>query len=246
MNGLCSPSCVMAAESSYPAAVDVTPSIYNRMIERVPDEWKERFQDPLKWDDSMREQVAAVLLPAAVSEAIARSRVRGDRGAILYDQKDLETIIYYISQGNTDTVLWMATPETQAEVNGLVESYNPESEAVVVMVGAGTVQVMWVREDGKIETSGAKSTNSLPIRLPEAVTMATEEEDGVYAYCFNHQQLGELGRIRLIPSATSRLEFETQVTPGETEAQTQEKETVFAPIAQTIVQRLKQALAEGE
>ncbi len=234
----------MAAASSHPAAVDVTPSIYNRMIERVPDEWKERFQDPLKWDDSMREQVAAVLLPAAVEEAIAQSRQRGDRGAILYDQKDLETIIYYISQGNTDTVLWMATPETQAEVNGLVESYNPESEAVVVMVGAGTVQVMWVRENGQIETSGAKSTNSLPIRLPEAVTMATEEEEGVYAYCFTHQQLGELGRIRLIPSTTSRLEFETMVTPGETEAQTQEKETVFAPIAETIVQRLKQALAE--
>lgn len=234
----------MSSPSSLPPAVDVTPAIYDRMMERVPDEWKDRFRDPLTWDDSMREQVAAVLLPCAVDEAVAQSQQRGDRGVILYDQKDLETIIYYISQGNTDTVLWMASPETKQEVNELVQTYNPKTEALVVMVGGSTVQVMWVREDGKIQTSGAKSVNPLPVPLPDNVTVSTEETEGVYAYRFAHTQLGDLGRIRLIPDPNSKIEFHTEIASGDTEAETQQKHDLFQPIAQTIVDRLQAALQQ--
>lgn len=234
----------MASSSSLPPAVDVTPAIYDRMMVKVPDEWKDRFRDPLTWDDSMREKVAAVLLPCAVDEAIAQSQQRGDRGVIFYDQKDLETIIYYISEGNTDTVLWMANPDAKQEVKDIVQRYNPETEAAIVMVGGNTVQIMWVREDGKIETSGAKPVNPLPMPLPEEIAVSTEESNGVYAYRFTHSQLGDLGRIRLVPNDETRVEFHTEIASGTTEDETHAIHDLFAPIANTITARLQAALQQ--
>ncbi|NJN60808.1 MAG: hypothetical protein HC795_04090 [Coleofasciculaceae cyanobacterium RL_1_1] len=94
--------------SSLPPSLDVTESLYTRMVEQAPEEWRDQFADPLAWDNSMREQVAALLIPAARDEAIAQSQARGDRGFILYDQKAIETYIYYVGSEFADTVLWMA------------------------------------------------------------------------------------------------------------------------------------------
>jgi len=201
-----------------------------------------RFRDPLSWDASMREQVAAVLLPSVVEESIAQSSARDDRGMILYDQKELETIIYYVAQGHSNTVLWMADDETKQEVADIVATYNPQTEATIVMVSPSSLQVMWVREDGAIQTQGAKSVNALPVTLPEGVTVATEETEGVYAYCFTHAEFGDLGRIRLVPSAETGLEFQVEVAPGGTETEMQQKRELFEPIAQSIVEQLDAAL----
>ncbi|MDC0832014.1 hypothetical protein CKA32_001806 [Geitlerinema sp. FC II] len=225
-----------------PPAVDVTPAIYDRMMARVPDDWKARFRDPLTWDDSMREQVASVLLPCAVDEAIAQSKRRGDRGLVLYDQKDVETIIYYIAQDHSDTVLWMADPATKENVAELVRTYNPETEAVIVIASSSSIQAMWVREDGTIQTDGAQAANSLPVSLPDGVTVSTEEAEGVYSYRFSHVRLGDLGRIRLVPDAESGLSFKTETASGDTETETQQKQELFAPLARTIVERLEAAL----
>ncbi|MGC9504210.1 hypothetical protein [Baaleninema sp.] len=234
----------MTPVSDRPPAVDVTPAIYDRMMEKVPEDWKDRFRDPLTWDDSMREKVASVLLPCAVEEAIAQSKQRGDRGLILYDQKEVETIIYYIAQDHSDTVLWMADAAMKQQVADFVGTYNPETEAVIVIASSSSVQAMWVREDGTIQTDGAKAANSLPVSLPEGVTVSTEETEGVYSYRFSHVQLGDLGRIRLVPNAEAGLSFKTETTSGDTEAETQEKQELFAPLARTIVERLEAALEQ--
>lgn len=230
--------------SSLPPSLDVTESLYTRMVDRAPEEWRDQLADPLAWDNSMREQVAALLIPAARDEAIAQSQARGDRGFILYDQKAIETYIYYVGSEFADTVLWMADLPTKAELRTVLERYDPETEAAIAIASADSVQVMWIKQDGSIQTQGAQEVNPLPIALPEGVAAVASERDGCYGYDFNDGRLGKLGRVTFLPLGDNRLDFQWEVATSEDASHDAEVKALFEPIAQRAIAAWQSALKQ--
>lgn len=228
--------------SSLPPSLDVTELLYSRMVDRAPEAWREQLADPLAWDDSMREQVAALLIPAARDEAIAQSQARGDRGFILYDQKAIETYIYYVGGEFADTVLWMADQPTKTELRAVLEQYNPEAEAAIAIVSADSVQVMWIKHDGSIQTQGAQDVNPLPIALPEGMTAAANERDGCYGYDFSDTRLGKLGRVTFLPLGDNQLDFQWEVTTSNDAGRDAEVKALFEPIAERAIGAWRSAL----
>lgn len=228
--------------SSLPPSLDVTESLYSRMVDRAPEEWREQLADPLAWDNSMREQVAALLIPAARDEAIAQSQSRGDRGFILYDQKAIETYIYYVGGEFADTVLWMADPPTKMELRTVLAQYDPEAEAAIAIASADSVQVMWVKQDGSIQTQGAHDVNPLPIALPEGITAIANERDGCYGYDFSETRLGKLGRVTFLPLGDNQLDFQWEVTTSNDPSRDAEVRALFEPIAEQAIQAWRSAL----
>jgi len=228
--------------SDFPPSIDVTESLYDRMVQRAPEEWREELADPLTWDDAMRDRVAALLIPAARDEAIAQSQARGDRGFILYDQKAIETYIYYVGSEFADTVLWMADAPTKTELQGVLDGYDPQSEAAIAIASAASVQVMWVKQDGAIATQGAQEVNPLPIALPDGVTAETSERDGCYGYDFSDARLGKLGRITFMPLGNNQLDFQCEFATTRDAARDAEAKAYFEPIAQRAIGAWKAAL----
>jgi len=190
-----------------PPSIDITESLYTRMLDRAPTEWREQFADPLTWDNQMREQVAALLIPAARDEAITQAQQRGDRGFILYDQKAIETYIYYVGDAFYDTVLWMADTPTKTELSHILQTYDPTQEAAIAIASADSVQILWVKADGSIATQGAQTVNPLPIALPAGITATTSEQDGCYGYDF-YDTIGKLGRVTFVPLGNNQLDFQ--------------------------------------
>ncbi|MGD1902149.1 MAG: hypothetical protein ACFB9N_07905 [Geitlerinemataceae cyanobacterium] len=221
--------------SDFPSSLDVTESLYDRMVECAPEEWREQLADPLTWDDAMRDRVAALLIPAARDEAIAQAEARGDRGFILYDQKAIETYIYYVGSEFADTVLWMADAPTKAELNEVLADYDPQSEAAIAIASAESVQVMWIKQDGQVATQGAQEVNPLPIALPEGVTAETSERDGCYGYDFTDAKLGKLGRITFMPLGNNQLDFHCEFATSGDAARDDEAKAYFEPIAQRAI-----------
>jgi hypothetical protein len=228
--------------SSLPPSIDVTESLYTRMVDQAPEEWREQFADPLAWDNSMREQVAALLIPAARDEAIAQSQARGDRGFILYDQKAIETYIYYVGSDFADTVLWMADLPTKVELRTVLECYDPTLEAAIAIASAESVQVLWIKQDGSIQTQGAQEVNPLPIAVPEGVTAVASERDGCYGYDFSDVRLGKLGRVTFLPLGDNQLDFQWEFATLQDERRDAEAKTLFEPIAQQAIAAWRSAL----
>jgi hypothetical protein len=96
--------------------------------------------------------------------------------------------------------------------------------------------------DKKVE-----QVKTIPFSLPEAVSLKkTFLPDGVWGYVFQHTQLGELGRLLILPHPSGESQFVCEVSGDVNDPITQQRQTILAPITQELMAKLAVVFGKGK
>lgn len=180
--------------------------------------------------------------PSVLEEAIAQYQLGSLRGMILGHETSKERKFLYVAATDSSTALWMTALSTKRDLDGLLSTYNPCKEAVLVMVNQTTVQPFLIGQDATMRSLGVRPVDQTPITLPPEVSFLGQQQGGFYCYTFTHRTLGSLGRILLIPHGAQQMEFRCEVTGLPSDPLMQQRLAIFQPIAHELTERLEQGL----
>jgi len=85
----------------------------------------------------------------------------------------------------------------------------------------------------------------IPFSLPPGVTMQkTLLPEGCWAYIFRHAQLGELGRLRILPHG-NQSQFVCEVSGSPNDPMTVKRQEILEPITQELIAKMVSILGQG-
>jgi hypothetical protein len=165
------------------------------------------------------------------------------RGIILGLQMPTQQDFLYITEANTSTALWMTNLQFKREVSSVVQKYNPNKEAVVVMVVPPTTQLFVAQNSGAMEMVAIAEVEMTPINMPPKVSFTKEQKGDNFYFVFTHSELGKLGRIVLKShSATGQTEIKCEIADAGFSPNAQKRAEIFYPLAQELIARMEMGL----
>ncbi|PIR10220.1 MAG: hypothetical protein COV52_09685 [Gammaproteobacteria bacterium CG11_big_fil_rev_8_21_14_0_20_46_22] len=89
----------------------------------------------------------------------------------------------------------------------------------------------------------AKAT---PFLLPKEVSLKkTLLPDNVWTYVFRHNQLGELGRLVILPHPNGQSQFVCEVSGDPDDPMTQKRRTILEPITRELIGKMENICGQG-
>jgi hypothetical protein len=99
------------------------------------------------------------------------------------------------------------------------------------------------REELREEISRIRKQGfSLPPNITQRKTLLRE---GIYAYVFSHNKLGDLGRITITPHTNGQSQFNCEIAGDINDPMTQKRRAIFEPLAREIIDKTSGILGEG-
>ena len=172
----------------------------------------------------------------ALQVAIAVHETEG-RGMILGLQSPSSKKFVYVQQEKTAIALWMTAVSIKRKVAQLIEQYDPDREAVVVMVVSPTVQ-LYRASAGKMDLVEIQEVEQTSIKLPAGVKIKSEQQGQVFTYNFTHQKLGKLGRIVVKPHRGNQAQIDYELADTGFDPKAKQRQEIFVPLAQELMQRI--------
>ncbi|ABW31570.1 hypothetical protein [Acaryochloris marina] len=173
---------------------------------------------------------------AALQVAIAVHETEG-RGMILGLQSPSSKKFVYVQEEKTAIALWMTAVSIKRKVAQLIEQYDPDREAVVVMVVSPTVQ-LYRASAGKMDLVEIQEVEQTSIKLPAGVKIKSEQQGQVFTYNFTHQKLGKLGRIVVKPHRGNQAQIDYELADTGFDPKAKQRQEIFVPLAQELMQRI--------
>ncbi|BDM83643.1 hypothetical protein [Acaryochloris marina] len=173
---------------------------------------------------------------AALQVAIAVHETEG-RGMILGLQSPSSKKFVYVQEEKTAIALWMTAVSIKRKVAQLIEQYDPDREAVVVMVVPPTVQ-LYRASAGKMDLVEIQEVEQTSIKLPAGVKIKSEQQGQVFTYNFTHQKLGKLGRIVVKPHRGNQAQIDYELADTGFDPKAKQRQEIFVPLAQELMQRI--------
>jgi hypothetical protein len=82
--------------------------------------------------------------------------------------------------------------------------------------------------------------------LPSEISSRKEIlDEGVYAFVFRHNELGDLGRILVFPHPNGESQFNSEVLGDKDDPMIHKRREIFEPIANDIIERISSQMSEG-
>lgn len=128
----------LSAGAQPSGAIDITDAVHSRMI---PDWARERLKVRLQLSDEEENVIFRRLFPSMREEAQSRFLAREERGIVICSERRIE----YVPERHLESVL--GSVAAQAELTAAFRSYNPLSEAVVVLTDGEFCKIMMVGEE---------------------------------------------------------------------------------------------------
>lgn len=178
---------------------------------------------------------------AARQIAISQSETEG-KGMILGLQSPSSKKFVYVQQEKTAIALWMTAVSMKRKVAQLIEQYDPDQEAVLVMVVPPTAQLYHVKAVGKMDLVEIQEVEQTAIKLPSGVKMRKEVRGQNHFYIFYHQKLGMLGRIILKSNDNNQTLIEYKLANAGFDPQAEQRKQIFIPLAEELTNRLELGL----
>lgn len=173
---------------------------------------------------------------AALQVAIAVHETEG-RGMILGLQSPSSKKFVYVQEEKTAIALWMTAVSIKRKVAQLIEQYDPDREAVVVMVVPPTVQ-LYRASAGKMDLVEIQEVEQTSIKLPAGVKIKSMQQGQVFTYNFTHQKLGKLGRIVVKPHRGNQAQIDYELADTGFDPKAKQRQEIFVPLAQELMQRI--------
>ncbi|MDX2098419.1 MAG: hypothetical protein SFW36_11640 [Leptolyngbyaceae cyanobacterium bins.59] len=222
-----------------PIGMDVSAPIHQRMTALEAQSGSPPLESLDPQSSEAKIGVLKRLLPSARLEAIAQYQARKNRGIVLCDQRSIVLQMLILTEAETSKVLWMADRETKQLMTNLIQTYDPQKEALVVMLTAKSVQPIWVQETNELRAPDPRSLVYAPIQLPSAVNFQKQRtSEGGIVYVFLHPQLGPVGRMVMIDTAPERFEVKCELL-GKEDGFMSSRTLIFEPVTQDVVKRLE-------
>jgi len=137
--------------------VDITSEVFARIRARLTPEEEHRLATAsVPHSDEIMLLFLSRMMPAAVEEAVTRTAAGAGRGVILADQTGSDWAFRWVSQAGCDKALSTAPPETRREVADVVEVYDTETEAAVVLLTRTSLRLMLAGVDGTYRSPGSR------------------------------------------------------------------------------------------
>lgn len=174
---------------------------------------------------------------AARQVAIAQSKAEG-RGMILGLQSPSSKKFVYVQQEKSAVALWMTAVSFKRKVAQQVEQYDPDQEAVVVMVVPPTAQLYHVTSVGKMDLVEIQEVEQTAIKLPAGVKIRSEQQGQIFIYNFTHKKLGKLGRIVVKPHRGNQAQIDYEAADTGFNPRAKRRQEIFIPLAQELMQRI--------
>ena len=90
-----------------------------------------------------------------------------------------------------------------------------------------------------------KRAKATPFKLPKDITMQkTMTPDNLMSYVFRHTQLGELGRLLIVPHTSKQTQFRVEVTGDHHDPMTQKRQTILEPITRELLEKIDTILGQ--
>ena len=84
-----------------------------------------------------------------------------------------------------------------------------------------------------------KRAKKTPFKLPKDITMQkTMTSDNLMSYVFRHALLGELGRLLIVPHASTQTQFRVEVVGDPSDPMTKKRQTILEPITRELLEKL--------
>lgn len=96
----------------------------------------------------------------------------------------------------------------------------------------------------KAKVQQAKQANfSLPAEVSSQKIFLPE---GIWAYVFHHTQLGELGRLLLLPHPSGQTQFACEVAGEPDDPMTQQRQAILEPITKALLEKMEMICGKGQ
>ncbi|MHB9148351.1 MAG: hypothetical protein ACYC2U_08330 [Candidatus Amoebophilus sp.] len=92
-----------------------------------------------------------------------------------------------------------------------------------------------------------KRARAIPFKLPPKVSsQKTLLPEGRWAYVYRHEELGNLGRIVLLPHANNQTQFVCEVAGDPGDPMTKQRQAVLEPITKELLNHMESILGKGQ
>lgn len=93
----------------------------------------------------------------------------------------------------------------------------------------------------------AEAARKNPLVLPEGISFDKQSlPNGKWAFVFRHIELGELGRIFLIPHPSGQTQIVSEVSGDEDDPITETRKQVLEPISKMVMDKMTKICGDGE
>lgn len=146
--------------------VDITDStfqIIQRQTEKLPAHLAKALHETKLQSEERTIAFGTVLIPSLLEQATNIYHRDKRRAVIIFDHCLDEMSFIYLPQEHLSDLDWVL-PQTLADISSLLKAYDPSCEASIIMLAPDTLQVVWVRDNGNLHSSGPQPLASIPKR----------------------------------------------------------------------------------
>jgi hypothetical protein len=195
--------------------IEVVDSIFERM---------EKLHSPYL---GAPKNIGQLFATCAAQEALAQYKITNKRGMLFSDQGGNPIKAWYVTIEDADLVMQRAGKEAQIAVAKLIQSYNPETEAVVIFTSYTELEPFRivltgekVVSDKNVFTPGKYPLRPLPpkpkpVQLPKGIRTERKIMVNGVGYKIYHEKLGELGIYMVINYGAAHSEIRAEFYTGE-------------------------------
>lgn len=146
--------------------IDITDSAFQIMhkhAEKLPAKMAEALRDLNSQSEERKLAFGAVLIPGLLEQAITIYRKDNRRAVLIFDQYLDEMNVIYLAEEHLRDLDWVL-PHTLTDISSLLKTYNPSCEVAVIMLAQNVLQIVWVRSNGNLHSSGSQPLARTPNR----------------------------------------------------------------------------------
>ena len=196
-----------------PLGIDVTDSIYDR-IDKIEGLLDDGDVLGIDLDDEVDEE--ELILTSSVLEAVTMFQEGHGRGFLLQDYMG-PMQAWYISEGDQKEAITRLRTDTRSKLVGMLRSYDPETEAVIVALTLESIHCMQINLVGLVRSEFRHKRKKLKrpdkLDLPPGVQVHKSQQVGQVIYEFTHDRMGFLGRVVISGYGAGHMRFQVDAAP---------------------------------
>ena len=200
--------------------------------------------------DQVNEEMAKISIPkiplmdnfgiGALRVALEHYSEHG-RGMVLGLERRGMKKFLYVPKADSALTLWMSNVSMKRRVKQAIADYDPNIEAIVVMVAPPTVHLYLARGNEQIKILEVQEVEQTKFQLPSGVSSRKEIRGTDAAYTYTHKKLGKLGRI-ILRSVGAQTLVSFELAKSGFDPRAKEREEIFKPLANELMERLELGL----